>query len=211
LRRASPGPGSTPAAALDKRLVWEQDEQILDAAFPADRMLLPTPSNLVWFSRQDGQWTRSMSVALPAPKVWPRDLRGRLRIAGSKYRAYLPGLACVGAWQPPASLAGQPDDDPWVLESGSRGLLPANFAAGRNYFDGRVATQAGLRLEVSGAGQGLTREECERLFTPYYTPKTHGTGLGLAIVQSVVSDHGGRIPIENDRGKGTTFRIDLDG
>jgi signal transduction histidine kinase len=72
-----------------------------------------------------------------------------------------------------------------------------------------IALAAGVRLEVSDTGQGLTREECERLFTPYYTTKTHGTGLGLAIVQSVVSDHGGRISVESDPGKGTTFRIDL--
>jgi signal transduction histidine kinase len=68
---------------------------------------------------------------------------------------------------------------------------------------------AGLCLEVSDTGQGLTTEECARLFTPYYTTKTHGTGLGLAIVQSVVSDHHGRIAVESAPGKGTTFRIDL--
>jgi nitrogen fixation/metabolism regulation signal transduction histidine kinase len=72
-----------------------------------------------------------------------------------------------------------------------------------------TALPDGVRLEVSDTGQGLTREECERLFTPYYTTKTHGTGLGLAIVQSVVSDHGGRISVESDPGKGTTFRMDL--
>ena len=72
-----------------------------------------------------------------------------------------------------------------------------------------VALGAGVRLEVSDTGQGLTPEECERLFTPYYTTKTHGTGLGLAIVQSVVSDHKGRIAVESEKGKGTTFRIDL--
>jgi signal transduction histidine kinase len=72
-----------------------------------------------------------------------------------------------------------------------------------------VALGAGARLEVSDTGQGLTPEECERLFTPYYTTKTHGTGLGLAIVQSVVSDHKGRIAVESEKGKGTTFRIDL--
>ncbi|HEX3743234.1 MAG TPA: ATP-binding protein [Bryobacteraceae bacterium] len=72
-----------------------------------------------------------------------------------------------------------------------------------------AAMGAGLRLEVSDTGQGLTPEECERLFTPYYTTKTHGTGLGLAIVQSVVSDHKGRIAVESEKGKGTTFRIDL--
>jgi two-component system, NtrC family, nitrogen regulation sensor histidine kinase NtrY len=67
----------------------------------------------------------------------------------------------------------------------------------------------GVRLEISDTGQGLTPEECERLFTPYYTTKTHGTGLGLAIVQSVVSDHHGRISVKSQPGKGTCFRIDL--
>ena len=64
-------------------------------------------------------------------------------------------------------------------------------------------------LEVSDTGSGLTPEECERLFTPYYTTKHHGTGLGLAIVQSVVSDHGGRITVESESGVGTSFHIRL--
>ena len=71
------------------------------------------------------------------------------------------------------------------------------------------ALAAGLRLEVSDTGQGLTPEECARLFTPYYTTKTHGTGLGLAIVQSVISDHHGSISVESEPGKGATFRIEL--
>ncbi|MGC9948941.1 MAG: ATP-binding protein [Bryobacteraceae bacterium] len=69
--------------------------------------------------------------------------------------------------------------------------------------------EGGVRLEVSDTGQGLTQEECDRLFTPYYTTKTHGTGLGLAIVQSVISDHAGRIGVRSEPGKGTTFVIDL--
>jgi len=64
-------------------------------------------------------------------------------------------------------------------------------------------------LEVSDTGTGLTPEECDRLFTPYYTTKQHGTGLGLAIVQSVVSDHGGRIWVESEAGVGTSFHIHL--
>ncbi len=64
-------------------------------------------------------------------------------------------------------------------------------------------------IEVSDTGSGLTREECERIFTPYYTSKKHGTGLGLAIVQSVVSDHGGRISVQSEPGRGTTFVIEL--
>jgi two-component system, NtrC family, nitrogen regulation sensor histidine kinase NtrY len=64
-------------------------------------------------------------------------------------------------------------------------------------------------IEVSDTGVGLTPEECERLFTPYYTSKQHGTGLGLAIVQSVISDHGGTIGVQSTRGKGTTFQVEL--
>lgn len=64
-------------------------------------------------------------------------------------------------------------------------------------------------VEVADSGTGMTPEECERLFTPYYTTKQHGTGLGLAIVQSVVSDHGGKITVRSDAGQGTTFRIEL--
>ncbi|MGH9716290.1 MAG: ATP-binding protein [Candidatus Acidiferrales bacterium] len=66
-----------------------------------------------------------------------------------------------------------------------------------------------VHLEVSDTGSGLTPEECQRLFTPYYTTKQHGTGLGLAVVQSVISDHGGRISVESEKGIGTSFHIYL--
>ena len=68
---------------------------------------------------------------------------------------------------------------------------------------------AKVTIEIADTGSGLTREECERIFTPYYTSKQHGTGLGLAIVQSVVSDHGGRIGVQSEPGRGTTFVIEL--
>jgi len=64
-------------------------------------------------------------------------------------------------------------------------------------------------VAVSDTGRGLTPEERDRLFTPYFTTKPRGTGLGLAIVQSVVSDHGGRITVQSQPGEGTTFSIEL--
>jgi two-component system, NtrC family, nitrogen regulation sensor histidine kinase NtrY len=66
-----------------------------------------------------------------------------------------------------------------------------------------------VEIRVVDTGQGLTPEECERLFTPYYTTKQHGTGLGLAIVQSVVTDHAGTIAVESGEGRGATFVITL--
>jgi two-component system nitrogen regulation sensor histidine kinase NtrY len=64
-------------------------------------------------------------------------------------------------------------------------------------------------FELSDTGAGLTPEECERLFTPYYTTKQHGTGLGLAIAQSVISDHHGTISVSSKKDAGTTFHIEL--
>ena len=66
-----------------------------------------------------------------------------------------------------------------------------------------------VRIAVTDTGAGLTPEECERLFTPYYTTKQHGTGLGLAIVQSVVADHNGTIAVESAEGGGARFVIEL--
>lgn len=66
-----------------------------------------------------------------------------------------------------------------------------------------------IEIRVSDTGEGLTPEECERLFTPYYTTKQHGTGLGLAIVQSIVADHAGAIAVESSPGRGATFIITL--
>jgi signal transduction histidine kinase len=79
---------------------------------------------------------------------------------------------------------------------------------------GKLTISARLRgpnieIKVADMGEGLTQEECERLFTPYYTTKLHGTGLGLAIVQSVVADHGGTIAVESGEGGGATFIITL--
>ncbi|HEX6906043.1 MAG TPA: ATP-binding protein [Terriglobales bacterium] len=71
------------------------------------------------------------------------------------------------------------------------------------------ASNENIRIEVSDTGSGLSKEECDRLFTPYYTTKEHGTGLGLAIVQSVVSDHRGRITVHSAPRQGTTFVIEL--
>jgi signal transduction histidine kinase len=72
-----------------------------------------------------------------------------------------------------------------------------------------AATADAVQISVSDTGSGLTPEECERLFTPYYTTKHHGTGLGLAIVQSVVSDHGGNVAVQSEPGRGATFVITL--
>lgn len=67
-----------------------------------------------------------------------------------------------------------------------------------------------LLLTVSDTGEGIPPEMEGRLFELFATSgRAGGTGLGLAIVKKIVSDHGGSIRYETERGKGTTFVVSL--
>jgi hypothetical protein len=147
-RAASGGEPTHPGASLEKRLLWEADEQILDVALAPDAMLVLTPAKLTLYGRRDGAWEARESAPVAAPGRWPRDLRGRVQAAGPALRVFLPGVACSGAWQPSLAIECKPGEEAWVLESGSRSMLLGTYAATRNYFDGRIVTQAGLRKSV---------------------------------------------------------------
>ncbi len=65
----------------------------------------------------------------------------------------------------------------------------------------------GVWFSVADTGGGIPQEQINRIFEPFYTTKKKGTGLGLMIVQRIVRAHGGRIELESQVGRGTTFRI----
>lgn len=65
-----------------------------------------------------------------------------------------------------------------------------------------------VRIDFKDSGTGMPEEVKKKIFEPFMTyGKKHGTGLGMAIVKKVIDDHGGRIEIESEMGKGTTIRI----
>ncbi len=66
-----------------------------------------------------------------------------------------------------------------------------------------------VTIAVEDSGPGLTEKQRSSLFSPYFTTKEGGTGLGLAIVQGIVSDHGGRVEVSGEPGRGTTFTLVL--
>jgi hypothetical protein len=147
--RKEPAAARTPAGlALDRRLVWEQEEQILDVAFPGASMLVLSPSSITLYAKTNSQWEARQSQRIAPPKAWPRDLHGRLRTAGATFQAFLPGMTCNGGVEPALTVQCRATDEPWVLESGSRALLLANFTPTRNYFDGRVVAQNGAPRSV---------------------------------------------------------------
>ncbi len=76
-----------------------------------------------------------------------------------------------------------------------------------------VATQAGtagtVELIVADTGCGITVEQREKLFMPYFSTKGRGTGLGLAIVSNIANDHGAQIRVEDNQPAGARFTIEL--
>jgi two-component system nitrogen regulation sensor histidine kinase NtrY len=65
------------------------------------------------------------------------------------------------------------------------------------------------RILVTDDGPGITAEDRERLFMPYFSTKATGMGLGLPIVHQIVSDHGGTIRVEDNTPRGSRFVIEL--
>ncbi len=64
-------------------------------------------------------------------------------------------------------------------------------------------------IRISDTGPGIPDEIRTKIFEPNFSTKTEGMGLGLAIARRVVEDHGGTISCSSERGKGTTFEIQL--
>lgn len=77
---------------------------------------------------------------------------------------------------------------------------------------GAISVETGVEgrnawLEVRDEGCGIPAESLEDVFNPFFTTKADGVGLGLAMVSKFVDSHDGRVLVESEPGKGTTFRI----
>jgi signal transduction histidine kinase len=64
-----------------------------------------------------------------------------------------------------------------------------------------------VEVKIIDNGKGISKEQQERLFEPFYTTREDGTGLGLSICQSIIHQHKGTIAIESQVGKGTTVTV----
>jgi PAS domain S-box-containing protein len=76
-----------------------------------------------------------------------------------------------------------------------------------------IRTQAvapdSLELVVADTGHGISPEDRERLFLPYFSTKNRGTGLGLSIVHHILSEHGSQIRVEDNSPAGARFIVEI--
>jgi nitrogen fixation/metabolism regulation signal transduction histidine kinase len=87
------------------------------------------------------------------------------------------------------AIQADPDDQPVMLES--------------------KITGQNIVLSVKDLGEGISPENLNRIFEPYYSTKKTGTGLGLAISSLIIEEHGGRISVQSVPGKGSTFILEF--
>jgi PAS domain S-box-containing protein len=66
-----------------------------------------------------------------------------------------------------------------------------------------------IEIDIKDHGIGISKENKDKIFDPYFTTKPKGVGLGLATSYSIIKNHGGDIVFESELGVGTTFRIYL--
>lgn len=95
-----------------------------------------------------------------------------------------------------------------------RGLFQVCAKPGCHWQKWDAAEEEGVReyaeIRVSDTGSGIPKDQVDHIFEPFFTTKGQkGTGLGLAVIWGIVDNHSGKISVETNPGKGTTFSIQL--
>ena len=89
-------------------------------------------------------------------------------------------------------------------------LNAAQAMAGKGSLTITTSHDAGvITIKIKDTGPGIPPENIGKLFNPFFTTKEKGTGLGLAISYGIVERHSGKIDVETELGKGSTFIISL--
>lgn len=120
------------------------------------------------------------------------------------------------------SLHSEPDvtlilGDPILLKQSFQNLLQNSIDAmpqgGRLSVsirqDSFASGEESVRIRFSDTGCGIPKEIQDKIFNPFFTAKEKGTGLGLSLVRKIIDLHNGKIELESQPGKGTTFVIHL--
>ena len=97
-----------------------------------------------------------------------------------------------------------------LMDNSLDALADENAGAGEISIITSMNTSRGtVRIEFQDTGPGISNEDYDLLFLPYFSTKKKGTGLGLAIVRQIISEHNGFIRAEPNQPKGTRVIIEM--
>ncbi len=159
--------------------------------------------------RLNGLCDEFLDFARPAqlnlsPTSLAKVVESQVQLIRSEYAKK--GVEIRGVWE---------DGEPTIMIDGRKiGQVVLNLL--RNALEASATggavtvTVSGARLTVDDEGEGISREQLERLFSPFFTTKSNGTGLGLCTSRKIVYAHGGEITVDSEVGRGTRFEITLD-
>ena len=181
--------------ASEERLVLEATETIIHEVDGLKRLV--------------DEFSRFARMPVLAPR--PTDVRQLVDSVASLYRESHPALSITTR---------HPDDlpllevDPDHIKRAVLNLVDNAVEAVGGTGDVGVETvhvpeTSHARIIVADNGPGISAEDKEKLFLPYFSTKVAGMGLGLPIVHEIVSEHGGTIWIEDNQPKGTRFVIEV--
>jgi two-component system nitrogen regulation sensor histidine kinase NtrY len=153
----------------------------------------------------------SQFARMPSVSAAPHDLNPLVSGTLDLYNGLFSGLTLARCFAPdiPRVMV-----DPELIRRVFINIIDNAIEA--NHGEGQVVVatsfdpESGMaRVEVADDGPGVAPADREKLFLPYYSTKLRGSGLGLAIVQRVVSEHRGRIRVEENEPRGARFIVEL--
>jgi two-component system, NtrC family, nitrogen regulation sensor histidine kinase NtrY len=181
---------------------------------PADRRLLEECTGTI-IQEVDGlkhlvnEFSRF--ARMPAVRPKPTDLRPLVESVLAFYREPPAGVSVTMQVDPEFPLLEvDPDQIKRALLNLVDNAVEALGGAGEVRVDLMWVPDGGhARIIVSDTGTGIAAEDKDKLFVPYFSTKANGMGLGLSIVQQIVSEHGGRIMVDDNRPRGSRFIVEL--
>lgn len=155
----------------------------------------------------------STMARFPAAQVKPADINSIVQNALSMFEGRLDGTMLRTYLSPelPKVMA-----DPEAMKRAIANLVDNAAEAMRDSLVREIQITTSVlgsrdmvEVVVADTGHGITAENKEKLFMPYFSTKQRGTGLGLAIVSRIVEDHHGSIRVEENKPMGTKFIVEL--
>jgi len=152
----------------------------------------------------------SRFARMPAPAPRPTDVRPLIETVASLYRESHPALSLSTRYaEDLPRLEADPDHLKRAILNLVDNAVEAVGGAGDVSVDVAPANGGRVRIVVSDTGPGISPEDKEKLFTPYFSTKVTGMGLGLPIVHEIVHEHGGTIHVEDNSPHGSRFIIEV--